>query len=116
MNPSNIIDDDNVYTNILNLYIQHYKKIYPEKTITSMFDGINVDDYSSTNHMLESLYEEMLIYKGEIQSSNLHGLSIDGKIIEKSNNVIKLLLTLNELINNELNCDEDKKWIIINLK
>ena len=76
MNPSNIIDD-NVYTNILNLYIQHYKKTYPEKTITSMFDGINVDDFSSTNHMLESLYEEMLKYKGELSdtSSDLFGLS-----------------------------------------
>jgi hypothetical protein len=115
MNPSNIIDD-NVYTNILNLYIQHYKKTYPEKTITSMFDGINVDDFSSTNHMLESLYEEMIIYKGEIQSSNLVGLSIDGKIIEKANNVIKLLLTLNELINNDNDKHKNTNWIIINLK
>jgi hypothetical protein len=117
MNGSNIINDftieDDVYTNILNLYIQHYKRTYPEKTITSLFDGINVDDYSSTNHMLETLYEEMLKYNNTINveeyESNLYGLSIDGNIIEKSNNIIKLLLTINQKY-------KHTNWFIVNLK
>jgi hypothetical protein len=105
---NNLVDED-IYVELLNTFILHYKRTYPEKAITSMFDNINLDDYSSTNHMIEMFYEEMLKYSDKIKNNELFGLSIDGDIVNTSNSIINLLLVIIEKY-------KSSNWLIINLK
>ena len=53
----------NTNTDIINLYLIYYKKRYPEKEFKSLFQDINHHDKTSTNHAMESLFEDMIEYK-----------------------------------------------------
>ena len=108
-NKINIDYDSDIYVELLNTFILNYKKMYPEKVITSMFDNININDYSSTNHMIEMFYEEMLKYSNKIKNNDLFGLSVDDNIISTSNNIIELLLQV-------IDKHKNSNWVIINLK
>jgi hypothetical protein len=109
----------------LNKYIEYYKKTYPDKNIKNMFQDINFDDQTSTNHIMEMFYFEMLKYNkcdnniydsidliNNDQNNNdkleLYGLQINNKnIICVSYSIISLLI---EIINNNYN-----DWVVINL-
>lgn len=116
--------DTEIYENLLNRYIEYYKKAYPENNIKNMFDKINYDDQSSTNHIMEMFYYEMHKYNkldNEVYTSmdniqleqnekinELFGLQINNdKIICVSYCIISLLI---EIINNEYT-----NWNIINI-
>lgn len=116
--------NDNIgdtYQDLLNKYIEYYKKTYPEKNIKNMFHDINFDDQTSTNHIMEMFYFEMLKYNkidNNIYDSidnivsdtktELYGLQINNKEIKcVSYSIISLLI---EVINNDY-----KDWVIINL-
>lgn len=126
------MQDESMYTRMTNAYMIYYKKLYNRPPDMKMFDGINLEDETSTNGCLESLYEYIIksnennklgeeyveIYKYEEENkeifkkfSELYGLCIDGKIRFVSPDLITLLggLTLNE--NWEL-----MDWLIIPLK
>ena len=47
---------------LVNKYIEYYKKTYPEKQIKNMFDGIDLNDDKSTNHIMEMFYTDILKY------------------------------------------------------
>jgi len=122
---NNIMNIDTaIYENLLNKYIEYYKKAYPENNIKNMFDKINYDDQSSTNHIMEMFYYEMHKYNkldNEIYTSmddiqleqnekinELFGLQINNNEIKcVSYCIISLLI---EIINNEY-----KNWNIINI-
>jgi len=116
--------DTEIYEILLNKYIEYYKKAYPENNIKNMFDKINYDDQSSTNHIMEMFYYEMHKYNkldNEIYTSmddiqleqnekinELFGLQINNNEIKcVSYCIISLLI---EIINNEY-----KNWNIINI-
>lgn len=119
-NNNNSIDCD-IYQDLLNKYIEYYKKTYPEKNIKNMFQDINFDDQTSTNHIMEMFYFEMLKYNkidNNVYDSidnivsdtktELYGLQINNKdIICVSYSIISLLI---EVINNDY-----KNWVVINL-
>lgn len=52
--------EDNVY-NLINKYIIYYNKTHPNKT-TNMFDNIDYDDPTSTNHILEMFYDTLALH------------------------------------------------------
>lgn len=108
---------------LINKYIQYYRKTYPQTQIKNMFDNINYNDLSSTNHILEMFYTDVLkhnkidndiytdasdIDKESDSNVELYGLKIDGEIKYLSKSVISLLVNIIENNYNE--------WIIINLK
>ena len=109
------------YQQLLNKYIEYYKKIYPENNIKNMFDKINFDDQTCTNHIMEMFYFEMIKYNkidnniydsiDSIEDNNiteLYGLQINNKDIKcVSYSIISLLI---EVINNDY-----KDWVLINL-
>ncbi len=113
--------DCNIYQELINKYIEYYKKTYPEKNIKNMFHDINYDDQTSTNHIMEMFYFEMLKYNkidNNIYDSidnivsdtktELYGLQINNKDITcVSYSIISLLI---EIINNDY-----KDWVVINL-
>jgi len=128
-NNNNSIDCD-IYQELLNKYIEYYKKAFPEKNIKNMFQDINFDDQTSTNHIMEMFYFEMLKYnkydnniydsidlinndKNNVDKINndkleLYGLQINNKEIKcVSYSIISLLI---EVINNDY-----KNWVVINL-
>jgi hypothetical protein len=48
--------------NLINKYFEYYKKIHPDKIIKNMFENINYDDPTSTNHILELFYESLHLH------------------------------------------------------
>ncbi len=121
---NNNTNDTELYENLLNRYIEYYKKAYPENNIKNMFDKINYDDQTSTNHIMEMFYYEMHKYNkldnevyvslNDIQLeqnekiNQLFGLQINNhEIVCVSYCIISLLI---EIINNDY-----KIWNIINI-
>lgn len=51
------------YLPVLNIYTYYFKQINNKANSIHMFDSINIDDSTSTNKCLESLYEEMFKFK-----------------------------------------------------
>lgn len=104
---------------LINRYLQYYRKIYPDKSIKNMFDNIDFNDPTSTNHILEMFYEELLkhtkinndIYESidEINMDEIDELYLlefdDKKYVSQS--VISLLYMLDGV---------QGEWKIINLK
>ncbi len=105
---------------LINKYIEYYRKTYPESQIKNMFDNINYDDPSSTNHIMEMFYTDMLKYK-KLDNDIYTDASLidfdkhDEIFILKTdnNNVISpsVITLLIEIINKEY-----INWSIINLK
>jgi hypothetical protein len=119
-NNDDIIGD--TYQELINKYIEYYKKTYPDKNIKNMFQDVNYDVQSSTNHIMEMFYFEMLKYNktdnniydsiDKIEDTDtkteLYGLQINNKDITcVSYSIISLLI---EVINNDY-----KDWVLINL-
>jgi hypothetical protein len=113
--------DDDIYQDIINKYIEYYKKTYTDKNIKHMFENIDYDDETSTNHIMESFYSDILNYNNidnniyvngidfdKNKHTDLYGLKIDDKIICVSFCIISLII---EIINNNY-----KDWFIIHLK
>ncbi len=111
----------NQYEMLINKYIEYYRKTYPENQVKNMFDNINYNDLSSTNHIMEMFYTDLLKHKkinndiyvdaSEVDFENideLFGLKVDEEIRYVSQSVISLL---HDVINNKYN-----NWFIINLK
>ena len=114
-NNKNIFNDNiyDIYQELINKYIEYYKKTYPEKNIKNMFQDINFDDQTSTNHIMEMFYFEMLKYNKTDNNiyhsiddlnnisdtkTELYGLQINNKDIKcVSYSIISLLI---EVINN----------------
>ncbi len=109
------------YEMLINKYIEYYRKTYPENQVKNMFDNINYNDLSSTNHIMEMFYTDLLKHKkinndiyvdaSEVDFENideLFGLKVDEEIRYVSQSVISLL---HDVINNKYN-----NWFIINLK
>jgi len=120
---NNTVDniDDDIYQDIINKYIEYYKKTYTDKNIKHMFENIDYDDETSTNHIMESFYSDILNYNNidnniyvngidfdKNKHTDLYGLKIDDKIICVSFCIISLII---EIINNNY-----KDWFIIHLK
>jgi hypothetical protein len=105
--------------NLVNRYLEYYKKIHPDKIIKNMFDEINYDDPTSTNHILEMFYDALHLHKNinndvyetidDIDIHNIDDLYLlemkDKKYISQS--VISLLYMLDGY---------NEEWNIINLK
>jgi hypothetical protein len=122
INTHDIPDDDScdTYQELINKYIEYYKKAYPEKNIKNMFHDINFDDQTSTNHIMEMFYTEILKFNkidnnvytnsddfDKTKFNELFGLKINDEIKCVSFCVISLLI---EVINNDY-----KDWNVINL-
>jgi len=107
--------------NLINRYFEYYKKIHPDKIIKNMFDKINYDDPTSTNHILEMFYEALNLHKNinndiyeSIEDADININNIDDLYLLEMENkkyisqsVISLLYILDEY---------NGKWNIINLK
>ena len=109
------------YEKLINKYIQYYRKTYPDNQVKNMFDNINYNDLSSTNHIMEMFYTDLLKHKkinndiyidaSEVDFDNtdeLFGLKVDGEIRLISQSIISLLY---DVVNKNYN-----DWFIINLK
>jgi hypothetical protein len=122
-NDQNNQNDQNLnqYELLINKYIGYYRKTYPDNKVQNMFDNINYNDLSSTNHIMEMFYTDLLKYNkinndiyidaSEVDFDNideLFGLKVDGEIKYVSQSVISLLY---DVVNNKYN-----DWFIINLK
>jgi hypothetical protein len=132
-NNNNIDDIDDIETNnlndiyqdIINKYIEYYKKTYTDKNVKNMFENINYDDQTSTNHIMEIFYTEILKYNkldnkiytnsddfDKDKYTELYGLQINGNIKCVSVCILSLII---EIINNQ-NDNDYKNWNIIHLK
>jgi hypothetical protein len=111
----------NQYEMLINKYIEYYRKTYPENQVKNMFDNINYSDLSSTNHIMEMFYTDLLKHKkicndiyvdaSEVDFENideLFGLKVDEEIRYVSQSVISLI---HDVVNNKY-----VNWFIINLK
>lgn len=109
------------YEKLVNKYIEYYRKTYPDNQVKNMFDNINYNDLSSTNHIMEMFYTDLLKHKkinndiyvdsSEVDFDNideLFALKIDGEIRYVSQSVISLLY---DVVNKNY-----IEWFIINLK
>jgi hypothetical protein len=109
------------YELLINKYIEYYRKTYPENQVKNMFDNINYSDLSSTNHIMEMFYTDLLKHKkinndiyvdaSEVDFENideLFGLKVDEEIRYVSQSVISLL---HDVVNKKYD-----DWFIINLK
>jgi hypothetical protein len=110
---------------LINNYILYYKKTYPNNN-KNMFDNINYDDLTSTNHMMEMFYSDLLKYKNSSNNSvydnyedfeefdnsdkKIYGLQINNNIKYMSYSVISLLYILTNIKDNK------DDWNIINMK
>jgi len=107
--------------NLINRYIEYYKKIHPDKIIKNMFDEINYDDPTSTNHILEMFYEALHLHKNinndvyetiENEDIDIHKID-DLYLLEMkgkkyiSQSIISLLYILDNY---------SDEWFIVNLK
>jgi len=119
-NLDNLDNLGEIYQDLMNKYIEYYKKAYPEKNIKNMFDNINIDDQTSTNHIMEMFYTEIIKFNkidnnvytnsddfDKTKFNELFGLKIEKEIKCVSFCVISLLI---EVINNDY-----KNWNVINL-
>jgi hypothetical protein len=132
-NNNNIDDIDDIETNnlndiyqdIINKYIEYYKKTYTDKNVKNMFENINYDDQTSTNQIMEIFYTEILKYNkldnkiytnsddfDKDKYTELYGLQINGNIKCVSVCILSLII---EIINNQ-NDNDYKNWNIIHLK
>jgi hypothetical protein len=115
------LQEINKYEVLINKYIEYYRKTYPDNQVKNMFHDINYSDLSSTNHIMEMFYTDLLKYKkinndiyvdaSEVDFENideLFGLKVDGEIRYVSQSVISLL---HDVVNKKYN-----DWFIINLK
>lgn len=105
--------------NLINKYFEYYKKIHPDKIIKNMFDDINYDDPTSTNHILELFYESLHIHNKinndvfeSIDDINIDKID-DLYLLEFSNKkyISQSIISLLYILDNY--CGE---WSIINLK
>ena len=114
-------DITDIYQELINKYIEYYKKTYPEKNITNMFDNIDYDDQTSTNHIMEMFYFEILKFNKIDNNVYTHGEDFDKNKLDelfglKVNEEIKcvsfcIISLLIEIINNAY-----QDWNIINIK
>jgi len=56
---------DIFYVDMINNYLEFYKKNNNKNQDYTMFDGIDTTDPTSTNHSLEQFYEQMCKYKAD---------------------------------------------------
>ena len=54
--------EDIFMVDLINNYMEFYKKKNNKKNICTLFDGINIDDPTSTNIQMEEFYSEMCKY------------------------------------------------------
>ena len=114
-------DNLNQYEMLINKYIEYYRKTYPDNKVKNMFDNVNYSDLSSTNHIMEMFYTDLLKHKKinndiyvdatEVDFETideLFGLKVDGEIRFISQSVISLL---HDVVNKKYS-----DWFIINLK
>ena len=114
-------DNLNQYELLINKYIEYYRKTYPDNKVKNMFDNVNYSDLSSTNHIMEMFYTDLLKHKKinndiyvdatEVDFETideLFGLKVDGQIRFISQSVISLL---HDVVNKKYS-----DWFIINLK
>jgi hypothetical protein len=107
--------------NLINKYIEHYRKTFPEINVKNMFDKINFEDPSSTNHIMEMFYTDLLKHKkinNDIYTDvsdinidkvdNLYSLKVNGDIKYISQSIISLLYVV---VDNKYT-----DWFIFNLK
>lgn len=114
-------DNLNQYETLINKYIEYYRKTYPDNKVKNMFDNVNYSDLSSTNHIMEMFYTDLLKHKKinndiyvdatEVDFETideLFGLKVNGEICFISQSVISLL---HDVVNKKYS-----DWFIINLK
>jgi hypothetical protein len=126
---------DVFYVDMINNYLEYYKKNNNKNKSYTMFDGIDTRDPTSTNHSLEQFYEEMCKYKTNDVSNQeyiklykyderdsikidindeLYGIFKDGFPIYVSLSFFSLLIELTNLKNEDVN--EKYNYEIISLK
>lgn len=110
------------YDKIINIYIEYYRKIYKNENIKTMFDNIDYNNPSCTNHIMEMFYTDILKHNkiendvylevDDIDDINnideLYGLKIEDNLKYISQSVISLI---HIIVDNNY-----KNWIIFNLK
>ena len=114
-----------IYQDVINKYIEYYKKTYPEKNIKNMFENINYNDETSTNHIMEMFFTEILKFNkfdnnvynncdefNKDEHTELYGLQIiDNDITQIKCVSFCIISIIIEIINNDY-----KNWNIIYLK
>jgi predicted transcriptional regulator len=116
-------DNTNKYEQLINTYIEYYRKTFPENdNMKNMFDNINYNDPTCTNHIMEMFYTDILKHNkinndiyidvNDIDDiddiDELYGLKIENNLKYISQSVISLI---HIIIDNNY-----KNWIIFNLK
>lgn len=56
-------EEENIITDLFNIYLIHYKSTHALKSNETMFDKIDVDDEKATNEILESFYAMICDYQ-----------------------------------------------------
>ena len=126
---------DVFYVDMMNNYLEYYKRNNKKQQSYTMFDGIDTTDPTSTNHSLEHFYEEMCKYKTSEVSNpefvklhkyedrdkikvkiddELYGIFKDGFPIYVSLSFFSLLIELTNLKNED--SQEKYNYEIISLK
>ena len=135
-------DKDNISTEdiwaekmleIINIFHIYFKILFKKERNVNMFDGINLEDESSTNRSMELLYEHIYKYKEYTKSNkleftelyneddedvmNLNSDDLYALLIE--NNIEKLSPSLFAITSYLANLEQywrEINWKIINLK
>lgn len=126
---------DIFYVDMINNYLEYYKKNNNKNQDFTIFDGIDTTDPTSTNHSLEQFYEQMCKYKADEVSNpklieicayeemykiknnvgdELYGIFKNGFPIFVSLSFFSLLIELTNLKNEDT--DEKIHYDIISLK
>ena len=114
-NDDNITDDfSNNIENILNIFIQYYKKAFPDSKLNHFFD--NIVQYDDTNKIMEHFYECINDYKASKYKISLdyneteildegYILNVNNQKIKMSDNVFSLLIDI-------INSHSSENWVI----
>jgi len=139
LNQAPIVSSNNnhdiFYVDMINNYLEFYKKNNNKNQDYTMFDGIDTTDPTSTNHSLEQFYEQMCKYKADEVSNpkfieiytyeemykiknniddELYGIFKNGFPIFVSLSFFSLLIELTNLKNEDT--DDKIHYDIISLK
>lgn len=101
----NCVNQSQFLIDLMNNYVKYYKLIKKKKFKFNLFDEIDIDNPSSTNHILEEFYEKMIEYKTFPEKNKLYkytdkvhindehyGLLVDGILLYKSCSLFTLLI------------------------
>jgi hypothetical protein len=120
-NDNNHMDDEDMnlndnIENLLNIFVQYYKKTFPDNKLNHFFD--NIVQYDDTNKMMEHFYECINDYKAssykesiDYDQNNIDSFE-EGYILHVNDEKVKVSDNILSLLIDVINSFSSENWLI----